>query len=160
MPENMPTFKEYEYPYDKIETDIVYGYIGGKNRESMLATGIKPFFTAWEEAECPVLGKYSYLAVYEWTIENRKAVSILRMKVIPVDKEGRIVQTKEQKKQHTRIVTTLNMEDEMIKAGIAIREARAKANTPNFQPEGEIVDESTAETSPSLPVFDPEEEST
>ena len=151
MVEHLPTFREYEYLFDKINKDIVEGYIGQKNRESMLATGIKPFYTQWEETECSALGAYSYLAVYEWVIENRKAVSVLRMKVIPIDKDGNIVQTKDQKKIHTRIIRTLNMEDEMIKAGINIKEAMGRAKTPNFQPDGEIVDESTIDTSPSAP---------
>lgn len=137
MAEHLPTYKEYDYPFDKINADIIQGYVATKNRESMLATGVKPLYTMWEETECPTLGKYMVLAVYEWVIENRKATAVLRMRITPVDSKGRIVQTKDQRKLHQRIIRSINMEDDMIKAGIQIQEANAKTPEPDWHPIGE-----------------------
>lgn len=153
MPEHLPTYKEYEYPFDKIHKDIVEGYVATKNRESMLATGVKPYYTSWEENDCPVLGKYMVLVVYEWVIENRKATPIIRMRITPVDSRGRIVQTKDERKMHTRIMKAINMEDDMIKAGIAIHEATNKSQEPNWHPIGEPTE---PVATPDEPVFDPE----
>lgn len=155
MSENRPTYKEYEYPFDKINTDIVAGYIATKNREAMLTTGTKPYYTAWEEVECPILGKYMVLSVYEWIIENRRATQVLVMRIIPVDSRGRIVQTKDQRKMHTRIVKALNMEDDMIKAGITIMESTTKTPEPNWHPIGEPTEPTPV--TPNEPVFNPEE---
>jgi hypothetical protein len=134
--EYAPTYKEFDYLFDKIEEDIVYGYIAEKNRKSMLETGYRKFYSEWTEDEIQPEGKFMTLCVYEYVAEGKNISPVLRMKIIPVDKEGRIVQTKEQKKTHERVIKTIQMEDDMIKSGIKIREARTHNKKPNFQPIG------------------------
>lgn len=128
------TYTEMEYPYDKIEEDIIYNYIGTKNREHMLKTGFRKYYTDWVDEENPTIGKYPVLYVYEYAVEDKEIKPILRMKIYPVDGDGNIVQTKEHKKKHERIIRTIQMEDDMMKAGIKIREARTLRKRPNFQP--------------------------
>lgn len=133
----MSTYTEIEYPYDKIENDIVYEYVEKKNREHMLKTGYRKYTTTWANESNPSIGKYPVLYIYEYAAEDRKIKPILRMKIIPVDEDGDIVQTRENKVEHERIIRTIQMEDDMIKAGMKIKSAR-KGNVPNFQPKSKV----------------------
>lgn len=135
----MSTYTEIEYQYDKIENDIVYEYIEKKNREHMLKTGYRKYTCNWVDEEDPNMGKYPVLYLYEYVAEDRQVKPVLRMKVIPVDEDGEIVQTKENKKEHERVIRTIQMEEEMIKAGMNIRSAR-KGNIPNFQPKSKVTE--------------------
>ena len=134
MPEPFSsTYKEFEYLYDKIEKDIIYDYIGVENRKHMLKTGYRKYYSDWIDEEEPGIGKYPVLYVYEYVAEDKEIKAILRMKVIPIDEDGNIVQTKEHKVEHERVIKTIQMEDEMLQRGIKIREAR-RGKRPNFQP--------------------------
>lgn len=132
------TFTEIEYPYDKIENDIVYEYIEKKNREHMLKTGYRKYTCDWIDEEDPAVGKYPVLYIYEYMAEDRQVKPILRMKVIPVDEDGDIVQSKENKKEHERVIKTIQMEDEMIQSGMKIRSAKHRMKNPNFQPKSKV----------------------
>jgi len=56
--------------------------VAGKNREHMLKTGYRKYYSDWIDEEDPIIGKYPVLYIYEYVMEDKEIRPVLRMKVI------------------------------------------------------------------------------
>jgi len=142
MPEYRPYMLEKTYQFDKIEKDIITDYLYKENMKSMMERGVNKYNWYWVEESNDEIGSYSSLFISEFMVDSttKMAKEVPMLKIIPVDKYNRIVQTSDQRKKYAdRIARTLAMEQKMAAQSINLKaETAANAKMPNFAPQSDI----------------------
>lgn len=126
------------YPFDKIEKDVLEDFLMKENLENALKTGVNKYTWQWITEHNDEIGEYSALmvSVFEINPSTRRAMSVPFMKIVPVDKFDRIVQTSEQRKKYAdRVAMTQKMILKMEKQGLKLKSEKAmREKIPDFAP--------------------------
>lgn len=132
------TVKVSKYLFSDIEHDIIEKFLMEENLKSSLQQGVNKYSWNWQEESADDVGEYSVLVINEFILNEttRQAIEVPRMKIIPVDKFDRIVQTSDQRKKYSsRAAQAQELEQKMIKKGMKLKVEHAQnAKTPSFAP--------------------------
>lgn len=129
------------YLFNKIEKDILEDFLMKENLENSLKTGTNKYTWQWITETNDDIGDYSSLMISMFEIDpsTRRATATPFMKIVPVDKFDRIVQTSAQRKKYAdRVARTQKMLAKMEQQGIKLQTERAiKEKVPDFAPESD-----------------------
>lgn len=130
--------------FDKIEPEIIEGFLLQENLKNKLECGVNKYSWHWMEEQNDEIGSYSVLVVSMFEIDTttKQAREVPIMKIIPVDKYDRIVQTSDQRKKYAeRIARTQQMNQKMLEKGIKLKTEQCEhAKTPNFAPLSDVIE--------------------
>lgn len=132
------SYETSTYQFDKIEKDIIEDFLMEENLKSRLERGTNKYSWHWSSDRNDEVGTFSVLLISEFVLNTstKHAQEEIVLKIIPVDKFDRIVQTSDQRKKYSdRIMRTQEMNQKMIKKGIKLKSEQAEqAKIPNFAP--------------------------